>query len=53
VVLYIHICYFTSDFRSLVNFSVLSLTLESIIFINNQNSVFTRASVNGVVVWSS
>jgi len=44
---------FTSDFRSLFNFSVLSLTLESVIFIKNQNSVFTRASVNGVVVWSS
>ena len=52
-VLYINICCFTSDFRSLFNFSVLSLTLETVMFIKNQNSVFTRASVNGVVVWSS
>jgi len=31
-VLYINICCFTSDFRSLFNFSVLSLTLETVIF---------------------
>jgi len=42
-----------SDFRSLINFSVLPLALDAKIFVNNQNSVFTRASANGVFVWSS
>jgi len=50
---HLYICCFTSDYRSLVNFSILSLTFETIVFINNQNYVFSRASVNGVVLCSS
>ena len=37
----------------MVNFLILSLMLEAILFINDQNSVVARMLVNGIVVLSS